>query len=171
MRIDDISDEMWKLLFGVQRSARYHDRRCRFYDQAHTLTAGLSLLLGSASVASLAQGSDELRLAAMIGSGLVAVLSSFDLVIGYARKAREHAGLKRRFIALEAAMTKAPDDELLATYKAQRLKIEADEPPKMHALDILCHVELARSYGLDDEARSQRPVFFKRWTANLFAWA
>jgi hypothetical protein len=135
------------------------------------VTAALSLLLGSASVASLAQGSDTLRLAAMIGSGLVAVLASFDLVVGYARRAREHAALKRRFIALEAAMTKAPDDALLSTYKAQRLKIEADEPPKMHVLDILCHIELARAYGMDDEAKARRPALLKRWTANLFAWA
>lgn len=171
MRINDISDDLWMVLFGVQRSVRYHDRRCRFYDQAHTVTAALSLLLGSASVASLAQGSDALRLAAMIGSGLVAVLASFDLVIGYARKAREHADLKRRFIALEADMTKAPDDDLLSAYKSRRLEIEADEPPKMHALDILCHVELARAYGMEDEAKSRRPGFLKRWTASVIAWA
>jgi hypothetical protein len=94
----------------------------------------------------LAEMDSALPLAA---SAFVTVVSTFDLVLGTTMKARLHADLARRFLDLERAMTliKEPTADDLRKYTAQRLLIEADEPPILRVLDVLCHNELMLALG------------------------
>lgn len=145
--MSDKVEQRWNdLLFGVRRSVRYHNRRRRFCERYHTVTTALSVLSGAATVVMILQEIGPL--APSITAALVTILATFDLVVGTTTKAREHAELARRFIELEKKMiTSAPDEERLKAFTAERLDIEADEPPPLHILNTICHNELARALG------------------------
>ncbi len=168
MKISDISDEMWSLLFGIRRSIRYHDRRVRFYDFLHTSGTATALIFGSAAVVGIISTHEYGKNVGIICAALVSIFAAFDLVFGFARKAWLHADLKRKFVVLETELIKNHSDDELGNYQSQRLLIEADEPPIMRALDILCHNELVQAEGIDDI----KPLnFFKRHTASLLVWS
>jgi len=138
------------LLFGVRRSVRYHTRRRRFFDRFHTLASALAVLFGSATVYALFRQWDP-RVAAACAVGVTAT-STFDLVVGSATVARLHADLVRRFLELEKSLvmhTQSP--ERLRELTAERLTIEADEPPVLHNLNIICHNELVRAAAHGDQ--------------------
>lgn len=170
MNIDDISDEMWGLYFDVQRSARYHDRRLRFYDSLHKLTAFTSLVFGSSTIAAVMGSLSFGTELAIVSAAIVTIMGSLDLVMGYSVKARQHAELKRQFIDLEMEMNRSPEDEHLAAHTMERLRIEIAEPPIYRALDLLCHNEVVRANGAG-EGELQKVNIFQRWTANLLPWA
>ena len=99
---DEQEISLHSLLFGVQRSIRYHNRRRHFFNTLHQRT-----------------------------------------------KERLHTNLSQRFIGLEQdiTLTKDPTEEDLHVWGAWRLYIEADEPPVLRVLDILCHNELVLAMG------------------------
>ena len=138
----DSVPDLHTLLFDVRRSIRYHTRRRRFFDNMYRWKTWLALVFGGAAFVSLAaQMHGDLPL---LMTALVSVVSALDLVIGSTTRARLHADLARRFVELEReiALMKDPAEEALRTWTAQRLTIEADEPPILRVLDILCHNEL-----------------------------
>jgi hypothetical protein len=144
-------DERHELLFGVRRSVRYHLRRSRFFDIWGKVTSGLNVLFGSAVAATLIGKSPELGIAF---GGVVALISTIDLVVGSALSARNHADLAKRFIALEAEIERAPGNPIGAL-REKRLSIEADEPPVLRTLDVMCHNELAKAMGLGPDEMYQ----------------
>jgi hypothetical protein len=126
-----------------KKTALTFEKRRAFVETLHRLTGALTVLLASAVLFDIARPGDTpawlLALAAV-----AAVLSAFDLVSGYSSRANRHADLKRRFVALEPGILAA--DTADATWQrlaANRLAIEADEPPIYRALDVPCHYELA----------------------------
>ena len=140
-------DLVYALLFGVRRSIRYHNRRRLFFDRVSKFSTFLSALFGTATVASaLAQAGNGWVIGFAVA---VAVFSVMDLVVGTAQAARLHYDLARRFIDLEKAIIskKEPTHEDTANFTAQRLEIEADEPPALKVLDSICHNELLRAMG------------------------
>lgn len=149
------------LLFGVRRSVRYHRRRQRFFDRAHHLVQAATLVASSAAVVSLLGAWGWTAVAAAVAAGGAAAA----VVVGPDRRAREHDGLAREFIALEREMALAEcDPERLAEWQAKRLEIEAAEPPILRVLDALCHDELIRAYGYDEAHRSNVTAL-QRWLA------
>ncbi len=146
---DENEKKLKDLLFGVRRSIRYHNRRTRFFDRTHKLSTFLSALGGTATLASvLAKAGPAWTLSCALA---VAVFSVIDLVVGTAQAARLHNDLSKRFFALEKSIIslKAPEAENIAELTAQRLDIEADEPPPLKVLDSMCHNELLRAMGYD----------------------
>src|SRR5687768_375419 len=108
----DTSTSWDDLLFGVQRSIRYHSRRQGFYDRWNTATNAISIIGGAGTIAALG---GKLGLAQVMGVVLPAVItvfSTFNLVWGTTRMARLHNDLYRRFVALEREMiaSQARDD-------------------------------------------------------------
>lgn len=156
------------LLFGIRRSARYHNRRRRFFDNMHRLKTALSLLAGSAAMVAImaTTKNDNIALAA---SAIVTFVSTIDLVVGSTTRARLHADLARRFIDLERAITLAKDQNEadIQEWTAQRLLIEADEPPILRVLDILCQNELLLAMGYERTELYGVP-WHKRWFAPFF---
>ena len=147
----DTAREYGKLLFGVRRSVRYHNRRRLFFDRLHKFATFLSALAGTATVASvLAKLPAPWTIAFAL---IVAVFSIMDLVVGTAQAARLHNDLAKRFIELEKALIalKDPTPEDIAGLTAQRLDIEADEPPPLKVLDSICHNELLRALGYPEQ--------------------
>ena len=170
MTYDAYSEQMYALLFSVRRSIRYHDRREAFYVGLHKATSFICILFGSATVAAFAGklGSDTGMVLAMI----VTVVSAFDLVVGFTARASLHNRLRRAFIELEADIVRAPDDTHYNGYVTERLKIEQDEPPKYHALDILCHNDVVAASYTYAEAKKHlvRVGGLQRLTAHWASW-
>ena len=140
--------ELHNLLFGVRRSIRYHNRRRRFFDGFDKFAKILSVIGGSAAVAAIVGSA---HWAAVIFSTIVAVTSAISLVVGPAQGARLHAELAKRFARLEhdVVRSKRPDADRLNEFVADRLLIEAEEPPILRVLDTLCHNELCEAMGYD----------------------
>jgi hypothetical protein len=160
-------DERWHLLsFDLRLSSRYHAERRRFFDRLHTLVAGFSAVLGSATVVALMTDMSNGKEIAVLLSFLVAVGAAMDSVMGFARKAADYGELARRFIALERAFL-AIEPATEAEYVklvSERRAIEADEPPSMPLLVRRCHRELMRHDGYPAD---QWPAM--TWLARCFA--
>lgn len=146
-----INDEWKDLLFSVRRSIRYHNRRRMFFDRLHKVTNGIGVVLGSAAVFTALK---EIYPFLTILSGVtIALFSALDLIIGTAQMARLHTDLARRFIQLEKAMIMVDEasTDALKSFTAERLDIEAEEPPVLHVLNTICHNELMRAMGYEEE--------------------
>lgn len=160
-----INKEMDAMLFGIRRSVRYHERRKRFYELWSTTTTTLALLFGSATFFSMINDRKELQ---TLAAALVTLTASLDLVIGFSRKACLHEELKKRFISLEM---KAAAGATINDLQMERLAIEAEEPPVMKALNVICHNELMIADGFDSSSPGYFPLpWYKEQTANLFSW-
>lgn len=156
------------LLFAVRRSVRYHHRRMRFFDLVGKWANGLSIVFGSAAVASIL--GDDHKVAATGAALLIVVVQTIDLIIGSSKVARDHSDLARRFVVLEAEMAKAHQSpETLKGFEVKRLEIEGDEPPIMRMLDVLCHNELAKAQGSPD-GDLYRVTWLKRRLAQFISF-
>lgn len=168
-----MNDKQYGLLFDVRRSIRYHDRRRSFFEQLHQITGCLTVLLSGSVLFDIARPGDSpawlLALAVV-----AALLSAWDMVVGYAAKAGAHRDLKKRFAALEILIVSGDASSgTFISHQIERLRIEQDEPPIYRALDLLCHNELLRAEGFrenDDEAHFSRINGFQRLTRHLFHW-
>lgn len=152
---DQLDDRTYDLLFGIQRSVRYHHRRRRFYEIWNTITVACAVLGGSsAATAFLAGPSAEWSWLPAAFAGIVALLGAVDLAVGTARQANLHGDLARQFISLEQrfAHGRNLDDVEHEDLVKARLSVEASEPPVLRLLDVMCHFELLRSKG-DDPAQ------------------
>ena len=159
------------LLFGVRRSIRYHRRRQGFFESCHTWTMAIMVLSGSATIAVFASSLNNAwpMWMQLTPSVLVTVFATFDLVIGFTRRALLYADLARRFGDLEQRMEAErtnPTDEALGKLTVQRLGIEMAEPPVLRVLDTICHNDLMRAMGYKSDSEEYRKVNFLQW---LFA--
>ncbi|MDQ2946123.1 MAG: hypothetical protein M3Y27_09310 [Acidobacteriota bacterium] len=142
-------DPLHDLLFGVRRSVRYHNHRRRFFDGLDKFTKILSAVAGSAAVATAFGGHKAVT---VVLAAVIAVFSSVDLIIGAGPAARLHSDLAKRFAELEATITRlgSPTPEDIRNLVADRLMIEADEPPILRVLDSVVYNELCKSLGYDE---------------------
>jgi len=149
-QFEDLDKRSYWLLFGVRRSARYHDRRRAWFDGWHNVTLFLSFF-GSSAAAAAVLGAFP-KFAAVAASAMVALLATMDLVIGFARKAAFHHILKWRFIELEKNIPiRSFSDEEYQQFREQRLEIEKDELPVKRLLDLLCYYEQCRADGVEQD--------------------
>ena len=100
----------------------------------------------------------------------VSFISGIKLVYAFGAKASKHSQFVRDFTRLEKKLRADNSEKTLAKVAQERLELEAAEPPVKHALNVLCHNELAQAMGYRDE-EMYTVGFFKRWTANCFGWA
>lgn len=142
--------ELHALQFGVERSIRYHSKRRQHYDLLGAASTFLGLLSGSAAVAS---ATTQIGWLVVWLGALAALVSAANLVIGSTGKARTHHDLQRKFTELQKLMLEAPAPTIaeLAKWTARRAEIEADEPPKLLVLDMMCHNELTIAWGYVDQ--------------------
>ncbi|HHW4673886.1 hypothetical protein [Xylella fastidiosa] len=119
----ELHTKRWELLWGVQKSQRYHSCRMAFFDRCNTLSSFISLLGASAVIASFGKYTAEWM--ALAGAVTVTIATSINLVAGTAQMARTHSDLRRRFSQLERDIVKHPDatQEQVSAWTAQRLEI------------------------------------------------
>lgn len=169
MPTTDVGVAWERLLFGVQRSVRYHARRQAFYDFWSTLTNAVTIIGGAGTVWAVLDNTFLGKDWRVYLPAVITVVATLNLVWGTIRSARLHSDLARRFSELEREMLKArPTAESLADFQAKRLVIEAEEPPVKFALDVLCHNELARAMGREDEYREV--TWLQRAFAQVYAF-
>jgi len=159
----NVDNDIRDLLFGVRRSTRYHARRCRFYDSVSSLCKFLSVLGGTATItAVLAKFGAEWTIGF---ASIVTLFSVLDFVVGSAQKARLHNDFAKQFIDIEKdIILRDPISEGdLRAFTARRLDIEAQEPPPLRVLNMICHNELCRALGYDE---SQQVKI--KWYQRLF---
>jgi len=170
MKQREISNEIYKLLFDVRRSVRYHDRRRAFFETMHRITAVLTILMAGSVLFDLGKpGITQGWLIAL--SVLAALLAALDMVLGYASKADLHRSLKKQFGELEIAIV--TDDETEDTLKFnqnKRLEIEQNEPPIYRALDRICHNEIVTATGIDKKELC-KVGWFEQLTRHFFYWS
>jgi hypothetical protein len=138
-----------EIIFGVRRSVRYHNRRRAFFDGWVLITNAVSVIFGSAAMwvfwskANLDWG--------VYAALIVTFFSAINLVVGAGQRARLHADLARRFFSLEKEIISMadPTEEQRRLLMGKRLEIEADEPPVLRVVDVMCHNELADAMGFD----------------------
>lgn len=158
-----IDNDLSDLLFGVRRSIRYHTRRWRFYDRVSSWCKFLSVLGGTAAISVvLAKFGSEWTISS---AAVVVFFSSLDLVIGSAQKARLHNDFSRQFVELEKdiLIKEGMTTSDIKGFTARRLEIEAQEPPPLRILDMICHNELCRAMGY-----SEKHQVTIKWYQRLF---
>lgn len=155
--------------FAVQRSIRYHLRRQDFYDAWNNLTNAAAILLGGATVAALAQKLPFASLLSVLFPILITVFATLNLVWGTTRRARLHNSLYRRYVELERKMLAAPDasERTLRAMRGERVAIEADEPPTMFVISVLCHNEVVRATG---GGECYRVPLLHRWLGHFWSF-
>ncbi len=162
----DLEGEKDSLLFDVRRSIRYHHKRIRYYDGWHKLSTLLAAFSGSATIITVLGKAGSSWIISF--ATVVAIFSTSDLVFGTNQKARLHEDLSRRFIALEKSIitAKSLSAKTISNFTAQRLDIEAYEPPPLQVLDSMCHNELLKAMG-HNESEFVEIKFYQRWLSNF----
>jgi hypothetical protein len=85
-------------------------------------------------------------------TAVVATSAALDSVFRFNRKARTHEALCRRFTELSSKIAGwEPNPANLKKARAERLKIEKDEPPVRRLVDLQAQNEEARSRGITDD--------------------
>ena len=172
MGYDALTQEQYKLLFDVRRSARYDDRRRAFFDRLQQINSGMAILLSGSVLFDIARPGDTPGWMYVLAVA-AAVLSVWDIVVGYARMADRHRDLRARWCQMEIDMLAADPESGWSDFSRCRLEIEKDEPPVYRALDVLCHNELlvADNHGKPGECEGwfNLPPY-QRWTSQVFQW-
>ena len=148
-----MDDKLHGLLFDIRRSVRYHNRRRAYYDRCHNVSTILGLVGGSAVVVALLAETVSHEMTLIFGA-VVAIASAIDLIIGSSGKARLHHDYARQYFNLEkeiASAGRSISEEQLAGWTKARLDIEAEEPPVLHILNVICHNELCRAMGYKED--------------------
>jgi hypothetical protein len=153
------------LLFDLDKSIRYHQRRRAFFDRLHKGTMLIAILSSTAIVADLAHTLPFWITLAF--AGLLAVTAAADLVVGYSRAASDHHELARRFVDL-TVRARTADGTALMECEDERLRIERDEPPIFWALEADCYNEALRARdGLDKPGYLRVVPTWMAWLKNL----
>lgn len=159
--------EKWNdLLFGVRRSVRYHTHRRKFFDKLK-VWADFLVIVSGGTVVGLATA--EVKNAWTIGFGaFIGIIGSFDLVVGFSGRARDHHDLAKEFSELEREMTAVDErtEKELKRLTNRRLQIEEEEPPILQVLNCYCHNELVKALGHPEAQRTGITFLqsvFKQW--------
>jgi len=146
-------EAQWEaLFFGVKRTVRYHLYRRKFFETLK-LSADFLVIISGGTVVSLASSGEPKRnIGVIIAGAVTAIVGTFDLVLGFSNKARDYRDLVKAFSDLEAEMTEdALTKDHLTDFTNKRLKLEVDEPPIKHVLNMYCHNEMVRAMGYPEE--------------------
>jgi hypothetical protein len=109
------------------RNARYHEDRERFFARIHRSAMFFVVASGTATFAWVK--------AAPYFAGIITLAGLLDLVFDVSGKARLHASLRRRIYDV---LAQAEDPtRSIESLREQAVRVYADEPPCMHAANII----------------------------------
>lgn len=137
------------LLFNVRLCIRYHNRRRSWFDMLNLGANALSVILSAGAIAALRVQADQIAVWCAL---VITVVSGFNLVLRTSERARQHHDLARRFIALEQEVLPAREDQFASLY-AEKLAIEADEPPPLNVLGLMCHNDQISAEGISRDRK------------------
>lgn len=151
------SVDVFDILFPLEKSIRYHQRRRAFYDGWHRWLMFAIIVAGSTSVTDVLSGHEKIM------ALLTAVLGAIDLVFALPDKARDHEFLLRRFSSMVGTIrqSQSPTQQDIDRWRAERVEIEADEPAVYWALEAACYNEATRAFDRDPNAEVYVPLFYR----------
>jgi hypothetical protein len=126
---------------------RYHDYIRSYWHSLDYWTKVLSVFSGTATFVSALQGWE---LATKILAFFLALLTSADVVLGFADQGKKHDDLYKRFsdLGVEIELCATPSEADIRRWRAERIKIEGGEPPARDWLERRSAREEAISRGL-----------------------
>lgn len=140
-------DELHSIRCQIQRSARYHRARERFFTTWSNIFSFFCMLSGSAVVVSMLSSAPAWL--SITAGAVVAIAQALELIGRVSQKAMLHNGLATEFISLERSMH-TNDDVNVKALRSQILSIEVREPPIKRFLDLICHNQVALAIGSED---------------------
>lgn len=153
MNEQDVSylwDRRHGLLYRVQLSVLYHQKRERYFDACDKIAKAIAIIGGSAALSRMGGPDLILYVAAVI-----TITSTLSLVFGFSDRSKRHSELARSFRQLEAEICGKGERDFteadLNAWTAKERTLEGSEPPALGALVILCQNELAMAQGQQDK--------------------
>jgi hypothetical protein len=128
-RSEEITDRQ-SFQITCLRDARYHEDRERFFAKIHKGTMFIVVAAGTAAIAPVETKS-------LIFPAIITLTGLVDLVFDVSGKARLHASLRRRIYELLADAQDEGSD--LNKLRKRAIDVYADEPPCMHAVNMLAY--------------------------------
>lgn len=160
---DDSWARRYEVLYRVELSVLYHQKRERFFELCDKLAKAVAVIGGSAALWKLTSPEALGWIVAAI-----TVTSTLSLVFGFSDRSKRHAELARNFRQLEADIVGkgvAGFDEHLDKWEEKARMLESQEPPALGGLVVLCQNELAIAANQRDKVV---PLSLRqRWTAHL----
>jgi hypothetical protein len=125
-----------EFIIDCLRNARYHEDRERFFARIHKGSMFFVVASGTATFAWIK--------AASFFAGIITFAGLLDLVFDVSGKARLHASLRRRIYDI---LAQAEDPtRSLDSLREQAVRVYADEPPCMHAANMIAYNGAMQSY-------------------------
>lgn len=135
----------------------------------HRITSFFTILMAGSFIFQYASKSPANDLTNYV-SWLAALLAGADVILGFSKKADLHQTLKRQFNELQSRMIEGDgQDSTWLKHYSDRLSIEADEPQKYVALDLLCHNETTIALKCD-KGYLEKLNWFQVLTADFIKW-
>jgi hypothetical protein len=155
--------------FNVLRNALYHSARRRAFERINRTFNFVVVLLGAAAIGDLLAfaGIDQ----RLIGAG-VATIGASQLVFDFGRQARDHQILQKDYYNLLAdiELVSEPTADQCAEWYSRMIRITAEEPPVLKALDARAYNDAIDAiYGFDSLERLRIP-FLHRLLGGFFAF-
>ncbi|HFD16300.1 MAG TPA: hypothetical protein ENJ38_08360 [Rhodospirillales bacterium] len=161
------TEDLQAIRFNVLRNALYHQARRRFLERVSRILNFAIIMLGTGAVAAAIP---RFGVSAWIGVA-VAAIGALQLVYDFSRRAAEHASLQRDYFRLLAEIeekeTADPGD--IARWRAAMLRLSADEPPVLKAVDAIAYNAAADAMELPEGERLLVPMRVKA-IAHLFGF-
>ena len=148
------------LRITLVRNAHYHEDRERFFARLHRLTMFVVVL---SSTASFAFVNTTPWLA-----GVITIAGLVDLVFDVSGKARLHASLRRRIYDVLAQSE--DESRPVVTLREQAVRIYADEPPCMHAVNAIAYNAAMLAFNRPEKYLFVVPWFY-RFTRHWISYA
>jgi len=153
--------EKERIVFSCTRNAAYHEDMEAFYARWHRFFMFIVVAVGTASIgASLVK---ETTHWATAGTAIAVLAGLVDLLWNVDGMARLHSTLRRRCFDLLARMEA---DEEIKGIKAEYVRIIADEPPAMYAVNALAFNAAVDALGRPPDQKykmTECQTFWRHW--------
>jgi len=162
-------EDSHKLLYSIDRNARYHARRRAFLDGMHRAILFVVILSGTAAFATFRQKIGLFGIPPEWFAVIPVFLATADLVFDLSNKSRDHEFLYRKYSTLLVDAVKSTEDEVQkwAAIKVRYHEVLQDEPPNFHVLNAACFNEIVDTYGLNQAQKIRIPRHVS-WLMHIF---
>lgn len=160
-----MEDRLVNIRFNVLRNALYHTARRLRFERLNRFMNFAVVLLGAAAFSDILKG---LSISQHWIGAAVAAIAAAQLAFDLGGMARTHQQLQRDYYNLLAdiEVTIHPDEQQCAQWYASMVRIAADEPPIMRAVDAKAYNDAHASMELHADDRLVIPIrhmVFKNW--------
>ena len=135
-------------LYKAMVAYRYHRKRQRFFDLLDKWTKALTVVASASLLA------DPIKKGIPLVAMTISVIGLLSLVFAYGDRKQSHKELSEAFTLLAAKIEGTPNSqltsELIASWEAEAVALNAKEPPQLHTLVTICEREQSIANGYPD---------------------